>query len=213
MANHGQRHLVCSLGISDYAKVAYRLEDRTHSTRFAPVALAHLLGLRGGRASVLVTEQARERWYAILAAELRLAGLEPEPVNMPEASNEAEVLEAFRRLVEAVPGGEQVILDVTYSFRHLPFVYLAGLTYLTAHRDVAIDGIYYGAFELRPKGAAGTVEVPMLEVTSLFRLIQWYHAVRTARESGDLRALAWALHEDVSKRRSAGFGHVLVGRW
>ncbi|MBI4497305.1 MAG: TIGR02221 family CRISPR-associated protein [Chloroflexi bacterium] len=189
-------HLVCSVGTGNYTETVYALDDRTWASRFAPVALARLRDLRGGKASVLVTSGARDKWYPAVAAELAEAGLEPEAVDMPEGKTREEFLETFHRLVEAVGEGESVVLDVTFALRHLPFVYLAALTYLTAYRGVTIRGIYYGAFEL-PDPETG--ERPILDLTALFNLTEWFHAVQSARESGDLRPVAHSLRQEVAR--------------
>jgi len=200
------KHLVCSVGTGTYELTSYRLgtspENRSEASRFAPVALARLLNLRGARASVLVTPKAKNKWYEQMAAELRDAGLEVQALDVAEVRSEEEVLGAFQRLVEAVQPGETVILDVTFSLRHMPFVYLAVLTFLTALQGVRLGGIYYGAFDLRDQTGAA----PILDLTPLFRLVQWYHAVQTARDSGDIRPVAKSLEEDVGKlfRRRAG---------
>jgi len=220
------RHLICSIGTgsrhatwdarsanppSGYQAVIYQLggrEDRP--TRFAPAALARLLSLGGAKASVLATAKAYEGPdYEALALELREAGLHPAHVPMPEGRTEDEILDIFNRLVDRVQPGEKLVLDVTLSLRHLPFVYLAALAYLTAYYNVEIQGIYYGAFDLRTSAPDTPAEpkAPILEITSLFRLIQWYHAAQTAREGGDLRVISRLLGRDVptlARPKSAG---------
>lgn len=189
-------HLICSIGAGEYSEATYCLDGGVCATRFAPVALAHLRKLQGGKASILVTPKARREWYEILAAELREAGLAPEPVEVPEGRTREEFLRTIHCLVDSVRRGETVVLDVTFALRHLPFVYLAALTYLTAYREVNIQGIYYGAFHLKHPE---TGEAPILDLTGLFGLTQWYHAVQSVRESGDLRPIARLLEEDVAR--------------
>ncbi len=209
MANYRSAHLLCSIGTGDYKPIPYRLGDEIHTSPFAPVALAHLLGLRGGKASVLVTREARAKWYPDLAEELRRGELDPQPVEMPQGRTEEEIFEAVHQVLAVVKEGENVVLDVTFSLRHLPFVYLAALVYLTAYRKAVIKGIFYGAYELR-QTANG--EAPILDVTPLFRLTQWYHAVQTAQESGDLRAMAQMLSDDVAHLFQTGLGDRSLSR-
>ena len=188
--------LVTSIGTArDYEETVYRLGEQEHRTRFASVALARTLGLRGGRALVLVTAKAHQMWYERLADALREEGLEPTAIPIPDGRNGDEILAIFNRLVfregpeEAGPfliaPGSKLVLDVTFALRHLPFVYLAALSYLVGLHDVRIGGIYYGAFELREAGGGA----PLLDITTQFDLIEWYHALRNARQSGDLARL------------------------
>jgi len=99
-----------------------------------------------------------------------------------------------RRIVQAVQVEDTVILDLTFSLRHLPFVYFVALTYLTALRHVKLEGIYYAAHELR--GAGGP---PIINLTRLFGLVQWYHALQAAVDTGDLRLLAREVRQEVAR--------------
>lgn len=196
-----ERYFVASVGVGDYKEVTYRLGERAWRTRFAPVAVARLRELAGARALVLVTPRARERWYAELATELRAAGLEPEPIEIGEGRTDEERFQVFSALVERVPAEAELLLDVTFALRHLPFVYLAALVYLVGLRGVRLEGIAYGAFDLQADGVA-----PVLDVTGLFGLVEWYHALQTARESGDLQALAGRLEAEVGRLFRQGPG-------
>jgi hypothetical protein len=192
------RRLVCSIGTGNYSETRYALGGKEWATRFAPVAVARLAGLGGARASVLVTRAARERWYDALARELEEAGLTPEPIAIPDGSDADEVLAIFNTLIATVDEGDEVTLDVTFALRHLPFVYFTALVYLTAYKGIALKGIYYGAFE-----ALGDLK-PLIEITRLFELVRWYHAVQTFRDSGDLRPMARELRASAEKLFGAG---------
>ena len=192
------QRLVCSIGTGTYSETRYALGGAEWTTRFAPVAVAHLTGLQGARATVLVTSAARERWYAELARELEEAGLIPEPIPIPDGRDADDVLAIFNALAGAVGAGDEVTLDVTFALRHLPFVYFTALVYLTAYKGIALKGIYYGAFEA-PDDAK-----PLIEITRLFELVRWYHAVQTFRDSGDLRPVARELRASAQKLFGAG---------
>lgn len=202
-------HLLCSVGAAERLEEAtYKLDGERYTTRFAPVALARLRGLRG-RASVLVTRRAFEIWYGALATELSDSGLDPQPVRVPDGRTEEEIGAVLTAIMDVVQPSERVVLDVTFALRHLPFVYLAALTYLTAHRGVTIDGIYYGAYELRD---TATNEAPILDLSELFRLTQWYQVLRTATDSGDLRGMADLLTSDVSLSYQRGQADAMLSR-
>ncbi len=183
-----RRRLLCSLGLprDGYQPVTYRLGERSCRTRFAPAAVARLLDLRGGSATVLATERAKEQWYGDLAEELSDAGLSPEVVVVSEGRTLDQIMAILSAVERSVREEDEIFLDVTYGFRHLPFVYLGALTYFTALKGISVGGIYYGAFEPHSQDGA----TPILEMTPLFRIIQGYHAVQSARDSGDHRPLA-----------------------
>lgn len=199
---------VTSIGTTLYRENVYKFDERTWTTRFAPVATARLLSLAGARALVLATEAANAKWYEPLAQELVDAGLQPEPVIIADGRNEDEIVSIFSALQGCVPERTRVVLDVTYGLRHLPFVYLASLAYLVGLRQVEVAGIYYGALELRSE--ANTV--PIIDVTSLFQLLQWYHALAAAREAGDWTQVATNLRADVGRLFRRGIGDERLGR-
>lgn len=200
----GNTHLVASIGIGSYAVVTYQHQDRGWQTAFAPVALARILNLKGARATIIVTEKARDSQpCAEMLRELAEAGLHARVESIPDGRIEQEVLAIFDKITAVVAEGAEIVLDVTFALRHLPFVYVAALTYLVGLRNVKIKGIYYGAFELRDVEKA---TAPIVEITPLFGLIQWYHALQTARDTGVLTNLAAQLRGDVGRlfQRQAG---------
>jgi CRISPR-associated Csx2 family protein len=204
----GQNHLICSVGVGNYRELTYRLDDKEVTTRFAPVALAKVLGLAGAAADVLVTKEAEDKWYLSLAQELRKAGLEPKPVRVPLGESPAELEEIFDALVTIVGDGDSVVLDISLSLRHLPVVYLAALTYLMAHRRVTIQGVYSGAAEApRLEGAPA----PILELTPLVNLTRWYHALQSAQGIGDFRLLAQMVTKEVGSGFRSGTGDHALG--
>lgn len=191
-----QRVLVSSLGTADYRRELYSLQENPqnqYETRFACAATARLCMPEGGRALLLLTERAENKWGSEIREELKRGGLGVALARVPDVGEKAELYEPLRVMAEHVPGGARVILDVTYGFRHLPFLYLASLAYLTGLANVKVVGIRYGAFEAkRPDGA-----VPLMDLTGLYRLLEWYRAVARARETGDWRAVGQAIRHDV----------------
>lgn len=194
----GPLRLICSVGVGDYKEMSYRLGEGEHRTRFSAVAVAQLVG-RGktkATASVILSDAAKQQWYECLAEELRGVGLTPHPVVISPEPDEEHLYGIFEEVVRCVHPGDRIILDVTSGLRHLPLIYFAALAYLTALRDVRLVGIFYGAYELR-NDADGTV--PVVELTPLFDLMQWYQATQSARNTGDLRSIAARLTADVSR--------------
>gem|GEM_PF-623952 len=190
-----------------YDEIFYSIDGKEHFTSYAPVALARLKNLAGAKASVLVTRKAREMHYEKFALELQSAGLQPFPVDIPDGVNNEEIYQIFNMITAQVSEGENIVLDVTFSLRHLPFAYLAALIFLVGLRDVRLEGIYYGAYDLRHDGRA-----PILEITYLFRLIEWYYGLTTARREGDMRPLGRLLRGDVGRLFQQGVGDKELAR-
>lgn len=128
--HNSERIIITSLGTANYEQCTYQYGKRTYESRFTTVALASMLQESPTSALVLVTEDAREQWLEQLSAELSNESVSCKSINIPVGQDSDELLHIVRLLIEAIPYGAEVCLDVTFGFRHLPFVYLAALCYL-----------------------------------------------------------------------------------
>jgi CRISPR-associated DxTHG motif protein len=173
--------LITTLGTGAYHRSRYYLEGQPalgHETAYAPVAAAVLLGgIQDAR--LLLTPEAQQRHEAPCRAELERLGVAVQVIEVPPGRNSDELWQLFDRVRVAAEGAESVVLDVTHGFRHLPFVLFGALTYLTALRRLQIRAIVYGAFE-----SSGGNGVPVFDLTSLLRAVDWYHGVRLFVETG-----------------------------
>lgn len=184
-----RRVLVTSLGTAAYRPVTYHAEGREHTTRFAPAATA---AIEGGcdAAILLLTEAAQRANGPALAAELRALGAGVEIRWIPEGQSERDVWAIFQTTVDALRtvGGVEVVLDVTYAFRHLTVVLFASLAYVSAASLATIRRIRYGALE-----AGANDRAPLLDLTPLLTLVDAQHAARQFVETGDARRLGAVL--------------------
>lgn len=185
--------LLTVLGTGRYERVRYHVAaepERWYETCYAPVATAALVG-GIGEAILLLTEEARRAHWETCRAELGALGVAARFVPIPVGRSEEEIWQIFERIVGSVERGDEVVLDITHSFRHLPFMLFGSLTYLTALGGVRVRGVYYGAYEARADQA-----VPIFNLGALLQLSHWYHAVRTFRETGHTRHLASLVREE-----------------
>lgn len=53
----------------------------------------------------------------------------------------------FVKIIEEIPENSELIVDVTHSFRSIPFVSLTAFKYLGKIKNVKIKHLFYGAFE------------------------------------------------------------------
>lgn len=188
---------IASLGVPPrgYHEEEYSLHDRRARSRFAPAALAKLLDLRGWNAVVLVTAKARQAHYEAMADELASLGLQPRHAEISDSLQPDDLQSILQTVDQVVPADGQVVLDTTYGFRHLPMIHLVSLAYLVPFKKVTVEGIYYGA---REAGGA------FVDLSGLFDLIRWAHAIEAAREIGDLRLVAARLRDTVARQARAG---------
>lgn len=84
---------------------------------------------------------------------------------------------------------DRVVLDITYGFRTLPMVFFTTIMHLDALDDIELARIYYGKFQGEDE------ESPIIDMTYLHTLMEWYHAVNTFRRTGELRPIHALLEE------------------
>jgi CRISPR-associated Csx2 family protein len=103
-------------------------------------------------------------------------------IPIKEGFDEKEIWEIFNIIFESFREGEEVIVDVTHSFRSLPLLMITLLNYAKQVKKIRVLGIYYAAFE-----SVGSIEqiknipveeriVPILNLTSFSELQDWTNA-------------------------------------
>lgn len=198
-----KRYLVTAIGYRKptperplgYERTIYELSGRRHESAFAPAALAALLGLEGAEVVVLATEKARDAHFANLARELEGYGLAvPPPIVMEERLDAATVSDLLERLAGRIERGSRVSIDLSLGYRHLPVLFLTAVIYLVGLGHVDLEGIHYGAFDMKGENDA----VPVLDLSAAFDLIAWFQALRSFRDSGDADPLARVMDTEVS---------------
>jgi len=119
----------------------------------------------------------------------RLAAKLGRPVDcllIPYARDTAEQVHVLERLAGVVRPNDEVTLDVTHAFRHLPMLALVAARYLTHISRVQVEGIYYGALEMTPPGGA----TPVLRLDGMLAMLDWVEALATYDKDGDYGVFA-----------------------
>lgn len=94
----------------------------------------------------------------------------------------------LRVLDGSVGRGDEVVLDVTHGFRHMPMLELLSSFLLRHAKNVGTKAIYYGALDM--PGPAGAKLVVRLDALS--GLENWIEAVAVLESSGNVLPLAAA---------------------
>ena len=103
---------------------------------------------------------------------------------IPYCRTEQEQIELLRIMAEHVAPRDQVHIDISHGFRHLPMIALLAALHLRAVREAAIDGIWYGAFD------PDTNEAPVHNLAGLLRTADWIQALHTYDKDGDYGVFA-----------------------
>lgn len=110
---------------------------------------------------------------------------------IPYARDEDEQVAILQTLADALCEREQVVIDVTHGFRHLPMLALVAARYLARVRQIQVQELYYGALEMTAHG-----ETPVLQLGSMLRMLDWVESLATYDKDGDYGVFAPLLEAD-----------------
>jgi CRISPR-associated Csx2 family protein len=106
-------------------------------------------------------------------------GCEVKLVIIPYCTNEAEQVELLRIIAEHVQPSDDVHLDITHGFRHLPMLALLAALYLRTARKASVKGIWYGAYD------PNTQQAPVHDLSGLLRIADGLQALTSFDKDGD----------------------------
>lgn len=205
-----------TLGTNMYLPCRYRLDGWTsRPTPFVQEALLeHLCGQWTSKDRILIfcTDMARKCNWSDggnfpkgLASRIEEMGLEAqlECVPVPEGRNEKEIMAVFMALMDALEQEDQVVMDITHSFRSLPLLNAVALNYAKVLKKISVLGIYYGAFEtLGPRKEAEKIPdaeriAPVFDLSPYDTLLDWARAVDMFETAGRAQSLAQLVNRGV----------------
>jgi CRISPR-associated DxTHG motif protein len=187
--------LLTFLGVGKYDETIYEWRGSARLARYSPVATASMLDATS--LTVFLTEDAQEQVYPAFKKDLP-AGMTVNEVPVALGQNQAELWSIFTAVCEAVSPGETVSFDITHGLRSFPLLGLLVAAFLRASRDVTIQHVLYGAYDVRDKSAMPT-RTPIFDMTPMLSLLDWANATSRFTKTGDARDLAGLL-----KNASAG---------
>jgi CRISPR-associated Csx2 family protein len=213
------RCFVSFLGTSPYVPCRYGSDERWYGpVSFVQTTTLHLKCANwdtGDRLLIGCTAGARRKNLDALREELASTGwpLAPEVVDLPDGTSEEELWTIFQRLLERIGDGDELVFDITHSFRSLPMLFTVLIQYLGVVREVRLRGVYYGAFERL--GSPDQVrkmplperQAPILDLTPFLSLYDWSAAIDHFLRFGsptDLERLVKGHVAPILKRTAGG---------
>jgi CRISPR-associated Csx2 family protein len=118
---------------------------------------------------------------------------------IPYGRSLLEQVDILRTMAAAVSPEDEVVLDVTHGFRHLPMLALAGALYLERVAKARVAEIYYGALEMTEDSG----HTPVLMLSGLLRLLGWVQALAAYDEDGNYGVFAALLDAEGLGKDSA----------
>ena len=119
------------------------------------------------------------------------------------SSIERGIWHIFEQIYGALEAQDEVIFDITHSFRYLPMLAMTLFNYAKTLKNIKIRGVYYGAFEVL--GPAFKIDekypnvqdrlAPIIDLTQLVELQDWTSAANTFIRYGKTQALKEAVKD------------------
>ncbi len=164
-------------------------EGRLVKTRWIAEACTEIFGIK--EAYVAATQQAQSlTWPNLRAALQNKCDLHLIPIK--DGKSEGELWEIFESILDPIPAGAELIIDVTHGFRSQPLLALAIAIYLRIVKGIVVRHIIYGAWEAKDKNTGIT---PIFALDAFLELIDWTFAISTMSNSGDAESLKQILQE------------------
>jgi CRISPR-associated Csx2 family protein len=125
-----------------------------------------------------------------------------EKIPIPSESDEESIWEVFSKVIEQLQEGDQVIFDITHSFRYQPMLALLILHFAKVAFRIEIQGIYYGNFESRVNGEIPTA--PVTDLTSFIDLQDWVTNIYAFEASGRAEPLSRWINKEKGEKFKQG---------
>lgn len=116
------------------------------------------------------------------------------PRRIPYGRTEAEQVAILQTMAEEVAPGDEVILDLTHGFRHLPMLGLMSAFYLQSIQGAKIRGISYGALDMTENGLT-----PVIDLAGLLTMGRWMSALNSYEKDGDYGVFARLLPDKMGQ--------------
>lgn len=189
------------LGTGEYKDAIYHYNGQdAQSTKFFPVALCELQPKgKIDEFLVVVTKESKDKWFSKLEESFGKFGVNVTPVEIPSTHSVEDLWTIFFKITDQLPENDEVIFDITHSFRTLPFLAFLAAAYLITAKKVVIKGLFYGAFDAgqgqEPK------RVPVFDLTPFLDLLKWITATDKFLTTGYSKDLGGLLGEIAERRR------------
>jgi len=188
------RKFLSFLGTTNYEECTYEfgnLEKSQYHTKFVQEALLNLIckdWTKEDTAVIFLTKQAeKENWYNQDDENRRLKTIlgnltiNVKGVSIPEGKTEEEIWQIFNIVNNMIDDGDEIIFDITHSFRSIPMLALVVLNYAKIVKNATILGIYYGEYD---RNEAKVRPMHIIDLTPLNEILEWAQAVNVFLKYG-----------------------------
>lgn len=126
-------------------------------------------------------------------------GMDCRPMIIPFGRDAGEQMDILAIMADAVMAGDQVHMDLTHGFRHLPMLGFLSAMFLKEVKKAVVAGLYYGGADMAENGVA-----PVVALDGLLNLADWIGAVGRYDQGGDYGVFAHLLRGEQGTVGSMG---------
>ncbi|HHW71295.1 MAG TPA: TIGR02221 family CRISPR-associated protein, partial [Clostridiales bacterium] len=210
------------LGNGRYIPCNYYWEDKkVHNCCYIQQALIEILEQKGvtpDKIVVFTTEYAYKTNWLTNKYDSERPGLRDELKNIskrtnikvctkhiPDGQNEDELWKLFEIILDELEEGDEIILDITHSFRYLPMLTFIVINYARIVKNCKLNAIYYGAFEILgnyqdvKNMSLEDRNAPIFDLTPFVQLFDWTIGVDRYLATGDASIIYELTQSEVKK--------------
>lgn len=104
-------------------------------------------------------------------------------VRIPSQQDEEHNWELFEIILNEIDEGDEIIFDITHSFRSFPIMALIILNYARILKNASLKNLLYGCWEMRDDDDPPTV--PIIDMTKMVPLLDWAYGVESYLKTGN----------------------------
>jgi len=200
------RKLITFLGTGEYGVCNYELNGgKANPTEYVQEAIIDLYNKRNTNIDeihVLLTKEARKNnWDGDNKLYGKLLNYPNVKIHAHDISSRQDIdiiWQLFDTIINIMEKNDQIVFDITHSFRYQPMLALLSIHFARITKDVQVDGIYYGVYD--PK--VEVKDFPIIDLTSFVDLQDWITNVYAFIKTGRVESLSeWIQHRENAIRR------------
>lgn len=158
---------------------------------------------KGTEVIVFLTEQAENRNYNNkrnigLYDALSRRGFKIKKENIKTGMNQNELWYNFNAIFNKMDENDEVYIDVTYSLRSIPLIFMSLLNYVRVVKNVKIKSIFYGAYDVGESiddSKRIYKKVPIFNLTFFNTIQQWSSSIEAFMNTGNALKLYGLIEE------------------
>ena len=180
--------LISFVGTTDYKAATYCFEGNEFTSRYFPVVAAR--AFQPDELLLVATREAYDMHFESIADEVSEM-TSVVPVRIPSGTQESELWSIFDILTGEIHAQDEVIFDVTLSFRSIPILAVIAAAYWRVSKGVTLQRLIYGAFEAKDELGRS----PIFDLTPMLALMEWTVATDKFLKTGNARELGVLLKD------------------